>query len=50
MITEVYFVVRYYLYTRVGSSGRGVQVSVKVGKVAYKYVLKHLIGSKVNKM
>jgi hypothetical protein len=29
MKTEVYFVVRFYLYTRVGSSGRGVQVYEK---------------------
>ncbi len=27
----MYFIVRYYLYTRVGSSGKGEQVSEKVG-------------------
>jgi hypothetical protein len=27
MITKVFFAGRYYLYTRVGSSGRGLQVS-----------------------
>ncbi len=29
MITEVYFKARYYLYTLIGSSGRGVQTSEK---------------------
>ena len=27
MITEVYFIEGYYLYTKIGSSGRGVQTS-----------------------
>ncbi len=46
MITEVYFIEGLYLYTEVGSSGRGVLASNEQGSQVLLAIPVHVIGTK----